>query len=96
MACAGRVARSMGRIAKLDMASTIKARPAFAQTAATASSGLRMPVVVSQWTTATWVISGEWVRSSARAMGSTGWSSSNRRALAVRPMRSQIFSIRSP
>ena len=51
-------AMSMGTPPKLLMASTMNVLPWRLTTSATAASGLSTPVVVSQWTTDTWVTSG--------------------------------------
>ena len=55
---------------KEDMASTIKVRPASRTTLPTDWMSLRMPLVVSLWTMATWVMAGSWASSWATRAGS--------------------------
>ena len=52
------------------MASTIKVRPASRTTLPTDWMSLRMPLVVSLWTMATWVMAGSWASSWATRAGS--------------------------
>lgn len=47
-------ARGMSTPPKVDMASTMKVLPAARATWPTAATSLRMPLVVSPWTMATW------------------------------------------
>ena len=75
-AASKRIARASRGIApKALMASISRARPWRAVTSATASSGLRMPEVVSQWTTATWLMAGSAASARSSASGSFGTSS---------------------
>ncbi|MNG33037.1 hypothetical protein D3C84_1191850 [compost metagenome] len=74
----------------------IRRLPCCAMTWAISGSGLRMPVLVSQWISATWVM-----LASARSRRSTsaavvGSSSAVSKVLKERPSTSQIFARRLP
>ena len=92
----GVIRASSGSAPKALIASISSGRPWAAQTSATACTGLRMPDVVSQWTTATWVISGSRCKVASSAAGSTGTSSSHCMLAAARPSTSAMRSIRLP
>ena len=78
------------------MASTCRRRPAALTAAARSASGLRMPVVVSQWTSATSVMSGSAASRSATSAAVGGTVSSVSNTLWARAMRRQISTMRRP
>ena len=67
-------ARGMSMPPKVDMASTRKVLPAALATWPTAATSLRMPLVVSPWTMATWVMAGSSARYLATTPASGRWS----------------------
>ena len=77
---------SMGRAAKLDMASTIRPLSCRSHTAATAASGFSTPVPVSQWMRMTCVIDGSACSAASTAAALTGRSSATGSTVTLRPI----------
>ena len=80
------VRASIGKAAKLLMASTIRPLPWRSHTAATAASGFSTPVPVSQWMRMTWVMLGSAFSCASTAAASTGRSSGTGIMVALRPI----------
>ena len=92
----GRLRASIGRAPNELIASTIRRLPARATPSAISASGFRMPVDVSQWTSATWVIDGSSRSRLSTAATGAGTSSAVSRTLTRRPIIPASFARRVP
>ncbi|MCY1463925.1 hypothetical protein D9M71_818880 [compost metagenome] len=85
---------SIGNAPNELMASMIRRLPWRWITWAISASGLRMPVLVSQWIKATWVTAGSAASRRSTSAAVVGWSSAVSKVLWARPSTLQIFARR--